>query len=125
LHPGPSARALNYDACCQHLHAGNVANNAEQLMRSRYSAYVLGLMDYLRRSWDPATCPLELLHDPSVRWLGLRVLEHVQLDQTHAEVEFVARYKTGGAAATRLHERSRFVLSADGWLYVDGRMIQR
>ena len=35
------------DACCGHYHAGTVAPSAETLMRSRYSAYVLGQVDYL------------------------------------------------------------------------------
>jgi len=41
------------------------------------------------------------------------------LDATHAEVEFVARYRVGGRAV-RLHERSRFVNEQGRWLYVDG-----
>lgn len=89
-------------------------------MRARYSAFVLGRTDYLRRSWDEATCPEDLSPDPQLRWLGLRVLEHVQIDAEHAEVEFVARFKLGGGAATRLHERSRFRRTERGWVYVDG-----
>ena len=54
------------------------------------------------------------------RWLGLSIRRHAALDETHAEVEFVARYKTGGRAY-RLHESSRFVRGDDGrWRYVDG-----
>lgn len=92
-------------------------------MRSRYSAYVLGLIDYLRHSWDPATCPPQLGPEPGLRWLGLRVLAHVQIDPDHAEVEFIARYRQGGGAAGRLHERSRFRRTAAGWLYVCGMLL--
>jgi SEC-C motif-containing protein len=81
----------------------------------------LGLVDYLRLSWDPSTRPKTLELEPNVRWLGLRIVEHVQMDADHAEVEFIARYRSGGGAATRLHERSRFVRHLEGWRYVDGQ----
>lgn len=93
-------------------------------MRSRYSAYVLGLGDYLRDTWHPRTCPAEPLQfDPAVRWLGLELRRHTVLDADHATVEFVARSKLGGRAA-RLHETSRFVREGGRWLYVDGDVRQ-
>lgn len=42
------------------------------------------------------------------------------VDANTAEVEFIARYRVGGASAERLHERSRFVREDDRWLYMDG-----
>lgn len=89
-------------------------------MRSRYSAYVLGLTDYLHRTWHPTTRPAlaELAADAAGKWLGLEVKRHVP-DGDRATVEFVARYKTGGRAH-RLHEISRFVRDGGQWLYVDG-----
>jgi len=121
-----------YVRCCGPFHAGEaVPATAEQLMRSRYSAYVLGDTAYLRRTWHPSTCPVDLetseADAAATRWLGLDVKRHVPQDATHATVEFVARYKVGGRAH-RLHETSRFVrLDASGaespegrWLYVDG-----
>ncbi|CAJ0733730.1 hypothetical protein R76706_03331 [Ralstonia mannitolilytica] len=121
-----------YARCCGPFHAGEaLPATAEQLMRSRYSAYVLGDTAYLRRTWHPSTCPADLeateADAASTRWLGLDVKRHTPLDATHATVEFVARYKVGGRAH-RLHETSRFVrLDASGaestegrWLYVDG-----
>lgn len=89
-------------------------------MRSRYSAYVLGLGDYLRDTWHPSTRPDEPLgFEPAQRWLGLEVRRHVQADTDHAVVEFVARSKQGGRAA-RLHESSRFVREGGRWFYLDG-----
>jgi len=40
------------------------------LMRSRYSAYALGLLDYLLATWHPSTAPGDLELD-AVKWLGL------------------------------------------------------
>lgn len=90
-------------------------------MRSRYSAYVLGLMDYVHGSWHASTRPplAELAHDPATKWLGLEVKRH-QASGDEAIVEFVARCKVGGRAQ-RLQETSRFVREDGRWLYVDGR----
>lgn len=92
-------------------------------MRSRYSAYVLGLEPYLLATWHASTRPasLDLAADTAPRWLGLDVRRHVVTGTDTATVEFVARYKIGGRAH-RLHEISRFVfVREDGrWFYVDG-----
>lgn len=110
--------------CCGPLHAGGAASDAAALMRSRYSAYVLGLGDYLLASWHPQSRPASLtLHDdgPALQWLGLQVRHHQIIDADHAEVEFVARSKRAGRAQ-RLHETSRFVRLAGRWFYLDGEI---
>ena len=119
--PCGSGRA--YAACCGRHHRGEAAPDAESLMRSRYSAYVLGLEDYLLATWHPATRPaaLELDAAPRPQWLGLTVKSHAALDERHATVEFVARYKLNGRAF-RLHETSRFERMDGGWLYVEGEI---
>ena len=92
------------------------------LMRSRYSAFVLGLDDYLLQTWHASTRPTETrLSDPRTRWLGLEVLKHEVQDADHAKVEFVARSKQAGRA-NRLHETSRFVREAGRWYYLDGEV---
>jgi SEC-C motif-containing protein len=119
------AKAPRYEACCgRYIDAGLPAPNAWELMRSRYSAYVLGAPEYLRATWAPHTCPAELDVDPAApgapRWLGLQIKRFNALDDTHAEVEFVARYKVDGRAH-RLHEASHFTRDEDSrWRYVDG-----
>jgi SEC-C motif domain protein len=115
------------DCCGRFIDAGELPTTALELMRSRYTAYVLGETDYLRATWAPETCPADLDADPAApgapRWLGLAVKRHEQTDDTHAIVEFVARYKTGGRAV-RLQETSRFTRGDDGrWRYVDGDVI--
>jgi SEC-C motif-containing protein len=89
-------------------------------MRSRYTAFVLGLTGYLLDTWHPSTRPAALApNEPRLRWLGLEVRRHAQQDETHATVEFVARSKLGGRAH-RLHETSRFLREDGRWYYVDG-----
>lgn len=111
----------DYASCCGRYHDGSaVATDAEALMRSRYSAYVLKLEAYLLATWHPGTRPtsLELAGDRG-KWLGLQVKRHAQETEDRATVEFVARYKIGGRAQ-RLHEISRFVREQGHWLYLDG-----
>jgi SEC-C motif-containing protein len=95
-----------------------LAPTAEALMRSRYTAYVLGLHDYLLDTWHPHTRPSALQGDPpGLRWLGLELRRSEVLDNDHATVEFIALSKLGGRAH-RLHEKSRFERIDGRWFYV-------
>ena len=95
-------------------------HDAEALMRSRYAAYVALDREWLLATWHPSTRPSQMEFDPAVKWLGLDVKDHRVIDDDHAEVEFVARFRAGGGRAQRLHERSRFVREGGRWYYVDG-----
>ncbi len=123
----PCGSGLRLPDCCGRYHAGEPAPTAEALMRSRYSAYVLALEDYLLATWHVSTRPasLDLQSDASgAKWLGLKVLCGAT-DGDRATVEFVARYKLGGGSAVRLHETSRFVREQGRWYYVDGDVESR
>lgn len=130
--PGRAAAAkppLFAQCCGRYLSGAAHAPNALELMRSRYTAYVLGDAAYLRATWDPATCPDDLDVDPAApgapNWLGLQIKRHEVIDATHERVEFVARFKQGGRGH-RLHELSRFTRDAHGrWCYVDGDVSER
>lgn len=107
--------------CCGQYHQGAPAPSAEALMRSRYSAFVLGLRDYLLATWHSDTRPatLDLDTSPPTKWLGLEVKRFAATGANSATVEFVARCKIGGRAQ-RLHETSRFVSEDGRWYYRDG-----
>jgi SEC-C motif-containing protein len=123
--PCPCGNPSGYAQCCGPLHAGTPAADAERLMRSRYSAYVLQREDYLLASWHASTRPASLqlaTQNPAPGWLGLSVKRHVP-DGDHATVEFIARVRYGGGKAQRLHELSRFVREDGHWYYVDGDML--
>lgn len=117
----PCGSGQSYAQCCAPLHQGQPAATAEALMRSRYSAFVMANADYLLLSWHSTTRPAgdELEFDPRCRWLGLTIKGHQQQDDSHATVEFVARYQVNGRAF-RLHETSNFVREQGQWRYVDG-----
>lgn len=115
-------RVLAYADCCgRYLDHDTPAPDAERLMRSRYSAFVLGRVGYLEASWHASTRPAGLTLEPGQKWLGLEVKRHRVIDADHAEVEFVARSRVGGRGV-RLHETSRFVREGGRWYYVDGEM---
>ena len=88
-------------------------------MRSRYDAFARGDERHLLDTWHASTRPPRVELDPTVKWLGLDVKDHRVIDDDHAEVEFVARFRVGGGRAQRLHERSRFVREDGRWYYVD------
>jgi SEC-C motif-containing protein len=120
--PCPCGRAATLSACCgRYLGTGVPAPDAESLMRSRYSAFVLGDATHLLATWHASQRPVSLELEPGVRWLGLEVKRHTPIDASHAEVEFVARSRVQGRGQ-RLHERSRFVRENGHWFYVDGEM---
>ena len=87
-------------------------------MRSRYSAYALGELEYLKASWHPDFRPKNLSIDAQIRWLGLEVIEQTQSGE-QATVEFEARLLVDGRVDA-LHEKSRFVCQQGRWLYTDG-----
>jgi SEC-C motif-containing protein len=102
------------------LHDGSVrAGTAEQLMRSRYSAFAVGDEAYLLRTWHPSTRPAHVGLDRSRVWTGLEVLaaEGGVLTARTGTVEFRAHHRDGDDVGVQ-HEVSRFVREDAGWLYV-------
>lgn len=123
--PCPCGNPAGYQGYCGRLHDGQLAATAEQLMRARYSAYVLKREDFLLASWHASSRPVSLgleAQQPLPTWLGLDIRQHHDVDENHASVEFVARYRLGGGRAQRQHETSRFVREGGQWYYLDGQM---
>ncbi len=90
-------------------------------MRSRYSAYAVGELDYVWQTWHPRTRPDSLTATDGLTWAGLEILDTVdgQRGDETGEVEFRARYRQGPRPGV-LHERSRFAVRARRWFYLDG-----
>jgi SEC-C motif-containing protein len=109
-------------ACCGPYHSSVAAPDAETLMRSRYSAFVLGQVPYLLATWHSSQRPAELTLESGAKWLGVEIKQHRTTGENSAEVEFVARFRLGGKAV-RQHERSRFVREDGRWFYVEGDVL--
>lgn len=115
--------AIDEKSCCLPIIKGeSVAQTAEQLMRSRYTAYVLGDESYVLASWYHSQRPADLSLDENMRWSGLKVIDVVNDDDTTAYVEFVAGFNNNGNVG-QMHERSRFFREGGYWFYVDGEQL--
>lgn len=119
----PCHSGLAYADCCQPLHEGQTAPDAERLMRSRYSAYALRLPAYILHTWHGPTRPesLTLEELQGIKWLKLQVLAHEVVDADHAEVLFVATYQGNQQKKAELREHSCFKRIAGDWRYCGQR----
>jgi SEC-C motif domain protein len=126
----PCGSGASYRDCCGDIIAGKRSpQTALMLMRSRYSAYVHGAIDYLRDSLcaaDRAAFDHEGAENWSRRaaWKGLEVCatERGEAGDADGVVEFVARYEIEGALQEH-HERARFIRESGVWRYAGGRVI--
>jgi SEC-C motif-containing protein len=122
----PCGHPATYQEHCGKLHAGGAALRAEDLMRARYSAFVVGDEAYLRRSWHPGTRPPVILAEGGAptRWEGLEIEASERGTAFHQDgtVTFRARYRESGRPGA-LHERSRFTRVDGEWVYVDGDLL--
>ena len=117
----PCTSGKQFAECCEPIiNQEQASKTAEQLMRSRYSAYVVGDVAYLLHSWAPETRPPAIVLDPSQRWTGLSIVDTVDGGVLAADgiVEFVASFVAAGPGVRA--ERSRFRREAGRWVYVDG-----
>ena len=102
------------------------ARTAETLMRSRYTAFVVGDYDYLDRTHaaenrGEPTRPAGAGSETDVEWIGLTICGAAKggPDDDTGTVEFKARFRQGGATLVH-HELSRFRRDDGRWVYVDG-----
>jgi SEC-C motif domain protein len=102
---------------------------AEKLMRSRYTAFHQGNVDYLIATLDPdqrkPDDQQELAKSISnTQWLGLTIIDTHQgrKKDTKGIVEFEAVYQLRSKPG-QLHERSRFRQTQGKWFYVDGDIL--
>ena len=124
--PCPCGSGQELDDCCGAVIAGAPAATAEALMRSRYSAYVLGNMDYLADTLAPEARtdfdPVEAggTAKESV-WQGLevRAVTDGGADDATGTVEFVARFRLHGEPHVH-HELASFRREQGRWVFVDG-----
>lgn len=123
--PCPCLSGLNYHECCQPYHYQRTqAKTAEILMRSRYSAYVLGEIDYLVQTTLPiqqASLDVQAMREWSedMVWLGLKIIKHrPHVGPNQAKVIFEAYYQ--GASGRQTHyEESLFIKINKRWYFKD------
>lgn len=93
-------------------------------MRSRYTAYALGRVDYVFRTWHPRTRPAEIGPDPDTTWTRLEVADTGAggPEDEDGTVDFSARYEDSDGRGV-LTEHSRFVRRRGLWVYLDGDVL--
>lgn len=126
----PCGSGKPFTQCCEPLLKGKARAEApEQLMRSRYTAFAVGDIDYIFDTHDPDT--VEQIDRKSTEtwskqseWLGLEILE-TKLggpEDYTGTVEFVARYKARGTKIDH-REVATFRKHNGRWLFVDGEEV--
>ncbi len=126
------SQALYGDCCEPYLLGIATAPTAEALMRSRYSAYSQGAVDYLIETLHPSKRRKDdksehLESSTTIQWIGLKILK-TQLGgikDRKGMVEFIATYRSKAFLSVpgELHERSRFVKERDQWFYLEGDIL--
>lgn len=113
----------NYLACCgRFIELGEIPLTAEELMRSRYVAYSLANVEYIQSTMRERALVDFDLEDArewaqGIKWLKLTVLQHYNLSESQAVVEFSAEYRVQNKKQ-RLHEISEFRRENGRWCYI-------
>jgi SEC-C motif-containing protein len=126
----PCNSGRSYEDCCGPLISGErPAATPEALMRSRYSAFSLKAIEYLKESLHP---DLRADHDPEAtrrwadksEWVGLEIVSTSGggADDDAGTVEFIASYRQKGTPYTH-HEAAEFSRHKGRWYYTDGKMV--
>lgn len=125
----PCGSGKEYSECCEPYHLGKLSPpTAEALMRSRYSAFANGVVDYLFETHASANRDkdekeqLQQTIDKN-QWCHLTILkkENGTKKDDKGIVEFIAAFKESGKSEVHaLHERSRFIKQEGRWFYLDG-----
>ena len=125
----PCGSKKQYQYCCgMYLSGKKKPATAEKLMRSRYTAFYQGNVDYLLNTLHPGQRKPEDRAEltksiEQTKWLGLSIIstQKGKKNDSTGIVEFEAIYHLKQPG--QLHERSRFVQVNRQWFYVDGDIL--
>ncbi len=122
----PCGRPLEYIHCCGKAHQNIInAKTAEDLMRSRYTAFTMANGDYLMESHHSMTRKSArknelVLWAKSVKWLKLEIIKTVDGGEEDSEgiVEFKAHFREGKKRKV-MHQTGKFLREFGHWVYFD------
>ncbi|MBM3208253.1 MAG: zinc chelation protein SecC [Chlamydiae bacterium] len=130
MHPCPCGSKKEYKNCCQKIIDGKVLpETAEQLMRSRYSAFTQQKIDYLKKTSSGRALEnfsFKQTYDFAMQamWHGLTIIKSIQTEEPNISyVEFIADFSIRNKKS-KIHELSRFDKINGVWYYVDGKHIE-
>lgn len=126
--PCPCGNSLSLQECCEpFIKRKKLPETAEQLMRSRYTAYTLHEMKYLTETLAPEA-RADFDAEETKKWAEQAIWKKLEILDTkkgkagdsQGVVEFSAFYEHNGEDLQH-HEVSTFRKDKDGqWLFVDG-----
>ncbi len=125
----PCGSGLDLSQCCEpYLKGKKMAPTAEALMRSRYTAFALGELDYVEKTHHESTrkdLDMEGVRSwaTNSEWLGLEILgtEKGKEKDSEGKVEFKCKFIFNEKPQTH-HELSTFTKVGEQWFFVDGVM---
>jgi SEC-C motif-containing protein len=118
---------IEYQNCCgQYIDGNLLPETPEQLMRSRYTSYVLDKIEYIVKTmqgkalkkFKPSKSDL---NEHKIEWQKLEVIKHI-MQNNKGFVEFKAYYLDGGQLNC-MHELSEFKRKNGQWYYIDGEIL--
>ena len=126
----PCGSTIDYFDCCGlYISDEDIPKTPETLMRSRYTAYSMANIDYIKKTMKGKPLinfnDLEASHwAKQVHWMGLKIIEtHMDSsDEQTGFVEFIATY-LDGQTIKNIHEISQFQYTNNHWFYVDGQYV--
>lgn len=125
----PCGKAISYEHCCgQYIDAQLLPLTPETLMRSRYTAFTLSKIEYLKNTMQGKATKifkfdgLEMWLN-QIRWQGLTIIKIKMKTDAHGFVTFAAHYLEQETSKV-ICEKSEFKKFKGKWFYVDGKTIQ-
>lgn len=124
----PCGSAELFENCCEPFLTGKkLPDTAEQLMRSRYTAFTCKDIDYLKKTLAPESrgdfdASSTKQWADNAKWKGLKILstDKGQASDKKGTVEFIATYQADGTVLDH-HETAQFRKSEGGqWYFVEG-----
>lgn len=128
----PCGSNLDYNSCCGPVIAGTrAADTAEQLMRSRYSAYVKKEIPYILASLHP---DFRADYDEkssrawaeNAEWHGITIMNTTKggTGDSEGEVEFAVSYTERGMKQEH-HEKASFRKKDGAWFFTEGKTLPK
>ena len=117
----PCGSDMDLSNCCGLIHNNlAAASTAEQLMRARYTAFVIQNIDFIYNTFHPTTRRFQQKADIQKwaiesKWMGLEIVK-----STNNTVEFKAHYLDQNLQPQLHHEKSTFKQVQNQWYYLDG-----
>jgi len=119
----------SFEECCGAIISGKrIAITAEDLMRSRYSAYTQANSEYIAASQRGAAAKNFDVESSRAwasqcEWLGLEIIDtkRGKANDDVGWVEFIARMRSS-EGESKIHERSKFKKLRGKWYYVSGHL---